>query len=219
MEVSAAAIKLEITLRLRASGTYFWSCRIPSIIQVLGSLLQLALIWLMPESPRWLVSRGRESQAARVLARYHAYGGDERDPLVIFEMAQIRHALRIEREYSKGTQWQSLIATPGNRRRMRIIIAIALFSQWRCAGVQVSTWSSLLTQIAPYSGNGLVSYYINLILDGVGITNAGEKAEINGGLQTWNFISAFTAALLVDKLGRRTLFIASNSGMLISMLI
>lgn len=66
------------------------------------------------------------------------------------------------------------------------------------------------------SGNGLVSYYINLILDGVGITDAGEKAEINGGLQIWNLISAFAASLFVDKLGRRTLFIASNVGMLIS---
>ena len=75
------------------------------------------------------------------------------------------------------------------------------------------------SQIRSRSGNGLVSYYINLILDGVGITDAGEKAEINGGLQIWNLVSAFTAALLVDKLGRRTLFIASNSGMLISMFI
>lgn len=34
-----------------------------------------------------------------------------------------------------------------------------------------------------HSGNGLVSYYINLVLDGVGVKNAGTKAEINGGLQ------------------------------------
>jgi len=33
------------------------------------------------------------------------------------------------------------------------------------------------------SGNGLVSYYINLVLEGVGITKTGTKAAINGGLQ------------------------------------
>jgi len=33
------------------------------------------------------------------------------------------------------------------------------------------------------SGNGLVSYYINLVLEGVGVTNTGTKAAINGGLQ------------------------------------
>jgi hypothetical protein len=83
------------------------------------------------------------------------------------------------------------------------------------------------------SGNGLVSYYINLVLDGVGITDTRRKAEINGGLQVpvpfnesraifsnfcvpsqaWNLACAMTGALLVDRLGRRTLFIISNAGM------
>lgn len=67
------------------------------------------------------------------------------------------------------------------------------------------------------SGNGLVSYYINLVLEGVGIKDAGTKAAINGGLQVWNLVAAMSGALLVDKLGRRTLFIISNVGMLIGM--
>ena len=29
----------------------------------------------------------------------------------------------------------------------------------------------------------VLSYYINLVLEGVGITDAGVKAEVNGGLQ------------------------------------
>lgn len=33
------------------------------------------------------------------------------------------------------------------------------------------------------SGNGLVSYYINLVLEGVGVTRTETKAAINGGLQ------------------------------------
>lgn len=66
------------------------------------------------------------------------------------------------------------------------------------------------------SGNGLVSYYINLVLEGVGISSTRTKAAINGGLQVFNFFIAITAAMLVDWVGRRTLFIASNAGMLIS---
>ncbi|KAF8825128.1 hypothetical protein HHX47_DHR7000752 [Lentinula edodes] len=69
----------------------------------------------------------------------------------------------MEQEINKSTSYFSLFATPGNRKRMRIIIAIAIFSQW--------------------SGNGLVSYYINLVLEGVGITSTETKAAINGGLQ------------------------------------
>ena len=65
------------------------------------------------------------------------------------------------------------------------------------------------------SGNGLVSYYINLILEGVGFTSTNTKAAINGALQVWNLIAAMTGAMLIDLLGRRTLFIISNVGMLI----
>ncbi|VDB84795.1 unnamed protein product [Peniophora sp. CBMAI 1063] len=173
-----------------------WSWRIPTILQAAGPILQMILIWFVPESPRWLISTGRDGAAARVLARFHANGHDERDPLIVFELAQIRHALKMEKELSKGSSYLTLFSTPGNRKRMRIIIALALFSQW--------------------SGNGLVSYYINLVLEGVGIVDTNTKAAINGGLQVFNLISALTGAALVDKLGRRTIFIASNAGMLIT---
>lgn len=75
----------------------------------------------------------QEGRAAKILAQYHADGGDERDPLVVFELAQIRHAIRMEEDINKSTSWKSLIATPGNRKRMRIIVAISMFSQWRSA--------------------------------------------------------------------------------------
>ena len=75
--------------------------------------------------------------------------------------------------------------------------------------------TSIDIEFMKFSGNGLVSYYIDSVLTSVGVTNPGIKSEINGGLQIWNLLCAFTAALLVDKLGRRTLFIISNAGMLI----
>ncbi|KAH9850352.1 general substrate transporter [Lenzites betulinus] len=177
------------------AGTSSWSWRVPTLIQALPPMLQAFLIWIVPESPRFLVSKGLESRAAASLARFHSVTNDERDPLIMFEMAQIRHALKMEKEIASSTSFKTLFATPGNRRRMWIIISLAVFSQW--------------------SGNGLVSYYINLVLDGVGITDAGTKAAINGGLQIWNLIAATTGAMLVERLGRRTLFIISNVGMLI----
>lgn len=42
---------------------------------------------------------------------------------------------------------------------------------------------------------------------------------INGLLQVFNFIAAGSAALLVDRLGRRTLFLWSAAGMLISFIV
>ena len=53
--------------------------------------------------------------------------------------------------------WMSPISTPGNRRRMRIIVAIAFFSQW--------------------SGNGLASYYLNQILTDIDIKDPNTQAS------------------------------------------
>ncbi|KAH9037798.1 general substrate transporter [Lactarius pseudohatsudake] len=157
-----------------------WSWRVPVLIQGVGPLLQVFLIWIVPESPRWLVSKGRESKAAKILARFHSVGFDERNPLVLFEITKI----------SKKVSFATLFATPGNRKRMRIILGLTLFSQW--------------------SGNGLASFYINLVLDNK------VKGIVNGCLQTWNLVAALSGALLVNRVGRRTLFIVSNAGMLMS---
>jgi hypothetical protein len=100
----------------------------------------------------------------RVLAQYHANGGDEHDPLVTFEMAQIRHALNLERQFTSGKSYLRCFSTPGNRQRMFTIIWIAVFSQWRfdqfCSSLMTGTDARL-------SGNGLASYYINIVLDRV----------------------------------------------------
>ncbi|KAG9104514.1 hypothetical protein FRC07_009786, partial [Ceratobasidium sp. 392] len=88
-----------------------------------------------------------------------------------------------------------LFKTPGNRKRIRIIFAIAVFSQWL--------------------GNGLFSYYLEHVLNGIGITSPEQQTLINGIISIYNFAIAATASMIVDRVGRRKLFLASNVGMLI----
>jgi len=171
-----------------------WAWRIPSILQGLPSVLQVCLVWFAPESPRWLVSKGKEEKALKILAYYHGRG-NENDPLVQFEYNEIKEAIALDKEIEKTVGWTTLFATPGNRRRMRIIIAIAFFSQW--------------------SGNGLVSYYLNLVFTAIGITDQTTQTLINGILQIFNLGVALIAAFLCDRAGRRVLFLSSNVGMLV----
>ena len=106
-----------------------WSWRIPSALQATPSLTQVLFIWFLPESPRWLCSKGRESEALDILAYYHA-NGNRQDPLVEYEFEEIRAAIKFDREVAANVGWLSLIRSPGNRRRLRIMVAIAFFSQW-----------------------------------------------------------------------------------------
>ncbi|KAF8591256.1 hexose transporter [Ramaria rubella] len=179
-------------------GTFFinnsWSWRIPSAIQALPSVLQVFLIWFVPESPRWLISKGREEEARNILGYWHGNGNDQ-DPLVEFEFQEIKAAIELDRTVAARVGYKSLFSTPGNRKRMRIIIALAFFSQW--------------------SGNGLVSYYLHAVFDTIGITNTTIQLLINGILQIWNLFWAVGAGLLCDRIGRRTLFLTSCVGMLV----
>ncbi|CCL99598.1 uncharacterized protein FIBRA_01616 [Fibroporia radiculosa] len=171
-----------------------WSWRIPSVMQGLPSLFQFFLVLLAPESPRWLIAKGREQEGLKVLAYYHA-DGDDQDPLVQYEFEEIKAAIQLDRDSAKNIGWKSLVTTKGNRRRMIIIVAIAWFSQW--------------------SGNGLVSYYLSKVFDTIGITNQTIQLLITGILAIWNLFWAVLASFLVERLGRRLLFLTSAAGMLV----
>ncbi|KAF4597933.1 hypothetical protein EYR38_006325 [Pleurotus pulmonarius] len=171
-----------------------WAWRIPSALQGLPSVLQVIFIWFIPESPRWLVSKGREAQALKTLAYYHASGNEE-DPLVEYEFEEIKTAIALDREAAQNVGWLSLVKTAGNRKRMRIILALAFFSQW--------------------SGNGLVSYYLNKVFIAIGIEDPTTQLLINGILNIFNFFVAIIAGMLCDKVGRRRLFMTSTIGMVV----
>jgi hypothetical protein len=53
-----------------------WAWRLPSALQAVPSLIQVLMVLFVPESPRFLVNKGKEAQALKILAYYHA-DGDE----------------------------------------------------------------------------------------------------------------------------------------------
>ncbi|KAF8575652.1 general substrate transporter [Ramaria rubella] len=167
-----------------------WAWRVPSAVQAVPGVIQMIFIFLGPESPRWLVSHGRDAEALKTLAYYHGQG-DQQDPLVQYEFQEIKSALKLD-----GTVgWKDLVGTAGNRRRILVIVALAFFSQ---------------------SGNGLVAYYLSPVFNTIGITNPFTQLLVNALLSIENVIMAVGAACLCDKAGRRTLFIISTAGMLVT---
>ncbi|KAH7131286.1 general substrate transporter [Dactylonectria macrodidyma] len=178
---------------LKMSGD--WSWRIPTLFQGAAPLLQLCFSYYLPESPRYLVAKGHVDVARELLIKHHA-NGDRDSLLVKHELAQIQDALRTETT-SERTSLQYILSSPANRRRILISAMVGVAAQW--------------------SGNSVVSYYLTLVLDGVGITNATHQSLINGGLQIFNFIVSMSCgAMLVDRLGRRFLFLWSAAGMAIA---
>lgn len=86
----------------------------------------------------------------KTLAYYHARGNEyvicsivfppfnhfyRKDPLVEYEFEEIKAAIVYDREVAANVGWLSLFKTAGNRRRLRVIIALAFFSQWSGNGL------------------------------------------------------------------------------------
>lgn len=176
--------------------TSSWTWRLPVIVQAGWNLIQLPLlVFLCPESPRWLVLKGRSEEAKAILAKYHA-NGDLEDELVEVEFAEICATTNVERQKNENS-WQALVSSKANVHRLLLAMFLGFGSQW--------------------VGNSVVNFYLAPILNSVGVTSARSQNEINGCLQIFSWVLAMAGALCSERLGRRTLLLASACGMLVTM--
>jgi MFS family permease len=78
-----------------ADGSVSW--RFPLAFQIFFALIILAFILELPESPRWLILKGKEEEALQVLGALSDRGID--DPYIHSEFAEIKDTVI---EMSKG---------------------------------------------------------------------------------------------------------------------
>lgn len=162
-----------------------WSWRLPSLLQALPSVIQIAFAFTVPESPRWLVSKDRNEEALAILIKYHAEG-DASQELPHVELAEIRKALEIENE-SRRRGWIELFQTTGMRRRSLVAAALGLFVQ--------------------FSGNNLISQYLVPILTKIGIKDSHTQVRYNVGTQAWGFLISLVMASVTPRFPRRRMYL------------
>lgn len=66
-----------------------------------------------------------------------------------------------------------------------------------------------------YRLTSLLSYYIHIVLDQIGVRKSAIQLLINGILQLTNIVVATGMCFFVDRLGRRLLFLVSTGGMFV----
>lgn len=170
-----------------------WSWRLPTLIQIVPSAYQLCLIFFCPESPRWLIAKGKLDKAREILVKYHG----ECDPaskLVDFECAEIQQALAKEAE--NNMTWRDFFSSVPNLKRIFLCFATAIFSQ--------------------SSGNLLVSNYLTQILKDTGVTAEKDITLVNGMVTLWQYIVALTVTLIIDRFKRRTFFLVGSGGVFVT---
>lgn len=176
-----------------APGSVAW--RFPLAFQIVFCIFILIFIPFLPESPRWLILKGREDEAREVLAALA--DTDENDHAVQNEFVEIKDTVL---EMSRGT-FADLFDTKGRDRNLhRTVLAYT---------------NQVFQQI---SGINLITYYAAVIYTnlGMGAFLSRLLAALNG---TEYFLASWPAVFLVERVGRRKLMLFGAAGQAITMAI
>ncbi|KAJ5675486.1 hypothetical protein N7462_008383 [Penicillium macrosclerotiorum] len=184
-----SAVVTILTLNIASS----WSWRLPCLLQMVYPSLQIISLMFVPESPRWLVSAGRKSEALCILRKYHS-NGNEHDEIVQKEFDQICSLIPLNSK-SATHGWKKFFSCRGSMHMLGICIMVGFMQEW--------------------AGNGVISYYLAPILTSVGVTKVRDQAVVNIGMQIWNLIVSALGGLASEKYGRRTLWLLSTMLMIL----
>ncbi|KAI5475101.1 MFS sugar transporter [Pseudohyphozyma bogoriensis] len=173
-----------------------WAWRSAYLLQILPAIWMGFWIQFVPESPRWLLSKGRAEEALSFLVKYHG-NGDPTDELVLFEFEEMKEQLRVEKEF-KQDSWKTFVSTKGNRHRIAIVMLIVI-----CQNL---------------SGSAIAGGYYTQVLDLVGITSSTAQTGINAGLTGTVVLGALFGSSIVDKVPRRKMLLSTWTVLLLIMI-
>jgi len=153
--------------------------------EVVFSLAFFALMFFVPESPRWLVKYGCDAEAESILARVggKAYAqaevADVKETLAREEIARVRFSDLLE---------------PGVKKVIALGVFLAVFQQW--CGINVIF--NYAQEVFSAAGYGVSDIMFNIVVTGV-----------------VNLVFTLVAINTVDRIGRRALMLVGFGGLAI----
>lgn len=159
---------------------------VPSLALVAGAL------WLVPESPQWLITRGRDDEAREMIM---SVTNEERADAMI---ERVRRSSRDHQGSGPRRQGRRLLLAPGVRPALIVALTLAAVQQ--------------------FGGINTIIYYAPTIIEQTGLT-ASNSIFYAVFIGIINLVMTIVAIRLIDRLGRRVLLLGSLSGMLVMLVL
>ncbi|KAL7628046.1 hypothetical protein AAE478_002242 [Parahypoxylon ruwenzoriense] len=170
-------------------GSVGW--RFPLALQLIFCLILFCTIPWLPESPRWLLAHGRETEAIIILADLEDKPAD--DPYVVAERQEIMYGIEYERK--NAIDWKDLLrgrTKTGTKTVRRLILG---------SGTQA---------MQQFGGINIMSYYLpTVLMESVKLDDSMSRL-IAACASVAYLIASLAAAPLVEKLGRRIMMMVST---------
>lgn len=156
---------------------------VPAILQFLGFLF-------LPESPRWLIQKGKILKASAVLRK------------ILGSSAKVQYELEtLQRTFADQAQSSCIrvFSEPAVRRALVVGCGLQMFQQ--------------------LVGINTVMYYSATIIQMSGVRDDTLAIWLAAAVAFMNFLGSAIGVYLVEKMGRRTLALLSMAGVMIALLL
>ena len=156
-------------------------------VGVIPALILLIGMFFMPESPRFLLSKGKDEEALAVLGKTEGNHASE-----------VITAIRAEivKDRSNDSSWKDVF-----RREWRFPLLIAVCIMF----------------IQQFVGINTVIYYSPVIFQMAGFSGSVSAIGASIGVGVINVLATIISVFVVDRIGRRKLFFIGMAGMVLSL--
>ncbi|KAE8441595.1 hypothetical protein EG329_004644 [Mollisiaceae sp. DMI_Dod_QoI] len=175
-----------------------FSWRFPNAVLIIWALCLLGGTFFIPESPRWLVSKGQDEKALQILCKLHHDPEDIEDHFAHRELRFIKSQLEVDLTLiTEHGPWQ-LFTMPTYRKRM--ILGLMLMAGGQNVGVLV------------------INNYNTLLYQSLGLSTM-QALAVGAAYNTWAAFANLGGAVVSDRLGRRKALLIGYSGAIVMFII